>query len=148
MTARLTQQYVEAGVQPDAYHRRLTQIYVEVGVLEESFPEVTTSAATDITSTSATINGDLTTLGDEAAVDVSFEWKEQGAAEWNATVAEEKTETGAYSKGISDLDPDTTYEFRAVVEWDSGASSEYGSTLTLKTLGGAVSGAGLFFCHG
>ena len=44
------------------------------GIALAQGPDVTTNAATDITSTSATLNGNLISLGNYSWAYVSFEW--------------------------------------------------------------------------
>lgn len=113
---RLTQEYVEVGAQPDQYYRKLTQIYVEVGVLPQ--PEVTTEPATEVTSVAANLNGDLLSLGESASVDVYFQFKPQGTEDWIATTPAEKTEIGSFSETVTELEPLVTYDVRAAVDWD------------------------------
>ncbi len=97
-------------------------------------PSVTTSAASGIGQTGATLNGNLTALGDATTVDRFFEWKEVGGPTWNTTTKNAQTVTGAFNQGISGLSSNTDYEFRAVVEYeDGGTQTLYGSTLTFKT---------------
>lgn len=109
-------------------------------------PEISTAAATDVGENTATLNGELDILGTEEAVDVYFEWREVGAAEWETTAPQELTEAGAFDEGLTELDKNTEYEFRAVVNYDT-TEYAYGSTLTFVTLGAEATG-GLFFCHG
>lgn len=95
-------------------------------------PVVTTNAATDITTESATLNGSLDSLGDYSLVNVSFEWGETPGALGQATSPpEEKTSLGAFSAGIIDLDSDTTYYFRAKA---TGSITVYGDALSFTTV--------------
>ena len=96
-------------------------------------PEVTTAAATDITTNSATLNGSLDSLGDYTSVDVSFEWGTTSQAlDQETTPAETKTETSAFSAGISGLASTTTYYFRAKA---TGSVTVYGDELSFITEG-------------
>ncbi len=102
---------------------------------EEAVPVVATNAASDVSASSATLNGNLNSLGDETAVDVYFEW---GATEsyGNSTTQQEMTATGAFSDTISGLTAEGTYHFRAVVT--DGAEDWYGedqSFVALKSVG-------------
>jgi hypothetical protein len=126
---RLTQEYVEVGAQPDQYYRKLTQIYVEVGVLPQ--PEVTTEPATEVTSVAANLNGDLLSLGESASVDVYFQFKPQGTEDWIATTPAEKTEIGAFSETVTELEPLVTYDVRAAVDW--GGETAYGEMGEFET---------------
>ncbi|MFB1066087.1 ice-binding family protein [Natrinema sp. H-ect4] len=91
-------------------------------------PEVVTSPATDVNGSTATLNGELTDLGDSDTVDVFFEWRELGTDEWTATAPQTLDASGDFSAGIAGLEPGGTYEFRAVVVSD-GVRDE-GATLS------------------
>ena len=97
-------------------------------------PTISTEEATNIDATTATLNGELTSLGDATTVDVFFEWKELGAGSWNATTKNERTSTGAFNHGLTGLDSGTDCEFRAVVEYENnGTQRVEGSILTFTT---------------
>ena len=97
-------------------------------------PSVTTSAASGIGETGATLNGNLSALGDATTVDRFFEWKEVGGPTWNTTTKNPQTVTGAFSQGISGLSSNTDYEFRAVAEYEDGGTQRVeGTTLTFTT---------------
>jgi phosphodiesterase/alkaline phosphatase D-like protein len=119
-------------------------MYCSVGGVEKtvtlvvgsvSGPSVTTTAATVLGNTAATLNGSLTGLGAASSVDVSFEWG-LTTAYGNATAAVTMTGTGAFSAALSGLAPGTTYHFRARVVGDS---TSYGSDRTFATSAGASS---------
>ena len=94
-------------------------------------PTVTTNAASNITTTSPTLNGSLDDLGSFTSVDVSFEYGTTSGALDNETSPEEMSETGAFSAALTDLSPDTTYYFRAKAEGDGTIS--YGDELSFTT---------------
>ncbi|GAH97799.1 unnamed protein product, partial [marine sediment metagenome] len=94
-------------------------------------PTATTSAATDITTTSATLNGSLDDLGSFTSLDVSFEYGTTSGALDNETSPEEMSETGTFSAALTDLSPDTTYYFKAKAEGDGTIS--YGDELSFTT---------------
>ncbi|MCK4402573.1 MAG: right-handed parallel beta-helix repeat-containing protein [Dehalococcoidia bacterium] len=74
---------------------------------------VTTEAASDITANSATLNGNLDSLGAASTVEVSFQWgTATGSYSYNTT-AQAMSTTGKFSSPLSGLDVDTTYYFRA-----------------------------------
>jgi hypothetical protein len=79
------------------------------GVFTQS-PSVTTTAATSITSTSATLSGNLTSNGTAGTVNVSFEW---GLTTIYGNTTTAQSTTGTFSDGITGLSPNTTYHFRA-----------------------------------
>ncbi|MFO8010448.1 MAG: hypothetical protein R6U89_06490, partial [Dehalococcoidia bacterium] len=75
-------------------------------------PQVATQPADDITTSSATLNGALNSLGTDSSVVVSFEW---GTAMPGSNETEQQVmiATGDFSASITDLQPSTTYYFRA-----------------------------------
>ena len=95
-------------------------------------PQVTTADATDITTSSATLNGSLDSLGGYTSVEVSFEWGTTSGALDQETTAETMTSTGPFSAGISGLAPDTPYYFRAKA---TGSVTVYGDELSFITTG-------------
>lgn len=96
-----------------------------------SIPSVTTDAATDITTVTATLNG---TLDDDAgaACDCGFEWGLTDAY-GNTTPTDSKTTGQSFSQPITGLEPGTTYHFRAFATGAAGTG--YGADLTFTTLG-------------
>ncbi len=92
---------------------------------------VTTSAATDIATTSATLNGSLDDLGSFTSVDVSFEYGTTSGALDNETNPEEMSETGTFSVALNELSLNSTYYFRAKAEGDGTVS--YGDELSFTT---------------
>jgi len=96
-----------------------------------SLPTVETDAATGITADSADLNGNITDLGGESCDQRGFDYREQGAGTWQETVGSGSYGTGAFSRSVLDLDPDTTYEFRCKAHNSAGWS--YGGTLTFTT---------------
>jgi hypothetical protein len=63
--------------------------------------------------------------------DVHFEWGEEGTGMNNTTTSQPKTTTGTFNETISGLQPNTTYEYRAVATNASG--TVYGTTQTFTT---------------
>lgn len=103
--------------------------HFDVGPAPTSPPAVTTTAATIVGTTSATLNGDLSSLGTASSVQVSFEWG-QTAAYGNATPQETLTSPGPFSADLSGLAPGTTCHFRArAVGDDTG----FGDDMTFTT---------------
>ncbi len=89
---------------------------------------VETNAATAVGQDTATLNGNLTSMGGAATVNVSFEWGET-VAYGNTTAIEGKNATGAFSAVINGLAADTEYHFRARAE----GSTAYGADMTFTT---------------
>jgi hypothetical protein len=118
---------------------------------EESFttdafaaPTVETNDASIVTATSATLNGNLTSLGTATTDNVSFEWG-LDISYGNETAVQARTAPGAFSAGITGLTDNTTYHFRAKAVGDGGAYGEDktfttpSAALLLVTTGGATS---------
>jgi len=82
-------------------------------------PSVTTNDATNLATTSATLNGDLTALGTAGSVTVSFEWgADAGGPYHNFTGNQTRASTGAFSAGLTGLTPGTTYYYIAKADGD------------------------------
>lgn len=93
-------------------------------------PTVTTSAATAVSTTMATLNGNLISLGTDWFAIVCFEWgptTSYGQQTW----AEQATATGAFSAMLTGLTASTVYHVRAKA-W-SGHGSSYGDDMTFTT---------------
>ena len=114
-------------------------MYCSVGAVEQTVPlvvggaeapAVATSAATNVQTTTATLNGNLVSLGTEPSGTVAFEWGKTPSY-GNTTPGQVRSSTGAYSAALSGLEPDTTYHFRAKLV--AGTSNYYGADLTFKT---------------
>jgi len=101
-------------------------------------PTVTTNAATKVTTTSATLNGDLKKTGAPTEkkhpgyidCEVWFEYGKTTSYGYS-TPEQSKSLAGSFSASISGLDDDTTYHFRAVAS--SGVGTDYGSDMTFTT---------------
>jgi hypothetical protein len=94
-------------------------------------PTVTTEAATGITNTSAILNMSYT-LGSYNPVDVRFVYKKSTDPTWtDNTTWVSKSASGTYAEPVTGLDPSTTYDFRAELEYDS--TEIQGSTLQFTT---------------
>ena len=91
-------------------------------------PKVTTDAATDITATSATLNGKIS---DDSSASVSFEWGiTTGYGHTTAVQTVGKKGKGDFSAIITNLSPNTVYHFRAKVVNDG---TSYGSDRLFTT---------------
>ena len=97
-------------------------------VIEE--PTVETSAASNITMTSATLNATITDPGNQAIIARGFEWK--------LSTADAYTDIAGFGTGntfsttLTDLTASTDYTFRAYVSTING--TQYGEPLTFTTL--------------
>lgn len=79
-------------------------------------PTVTTLPATDIGISSATLNMSYT-LGDYSPVDAYFAYKKAAESIWIETAALERTADGTHTEALTGLDPGTTYDFKAQLEY-------------------------------
>lgn len=103
----------------------------EDGTDDPVAPSVVTDSATDITDSSATLQGTVTDLGSADAVDGYFEFREVDSSDWSTTETRQLTANGSYSVRIEDLDSDTNYEYRALAASDDGTDT--GETLSFVT---------------
>ncbi len=96
-------------------------------------PTVETVSETELTALSATLNGDLTDLGDSPTVDLYFEWGTDTTYgnSINATPASTSAIV-AFSAGLTNLTPQTTYYFRAVGDGHNHGI-DYGDDMTFTT---------------
>jgi hypothetical protein len=77
-------------------------------------PSVTTSAADNIASDSARLNGNLDVLGTASTVNVSFDYgTTSGGPYTSSTPTQAMSGTGPFNAAINSLQADTTYYFRA-----------------------------------
>ena len=100
------------------------------GEQQEVAPSVQTDSATNVTKTTATLNGELTDMGSASQVTVYFEYGTD-TTYGNETSHQTLSETGSFSAGLTGLTPGTTYHFRAVAV--SSAGTSYGADKTFGT---------------
>ena len=94
-------------------------------------PLVTTNSATNISTSSASLNGNLSSLGSASSDEVSFQWGASPGIYLNETTLQTMTAVGVFSFNITDLDPGTTYYFRAKAV---GHGASYGDESSFATL--------------
>jgi hypothetical protein len=92
-------------------------------------PSVTTYAATGVSPTSATLNGNLTSLGTASSVQVVFEWGTD-TSYGSTTAPLGMTAIGTFSAELTGISANTTYHFRAKA---AGDGTTYGDELTFST---------------
>lgn len=91
-------------------------------------PIIETSAASNITSNSAMMNGEITSLGNQTIVTRGFEWKEANSDTYASVEA-----TGTVmSYFLTDLSANTAYTYRAFVTTVN--TTTYGNEVTFTTL--------------
>jgi len=98
-------------------------------------PSVATDAAINITHNSATLNGELSTLGTASSVDVSFELGTSPGSYTYETSPQTMTATGTFSITVSNLVSERTYYFRAKA---AGDGTNYGSEMSFTTKAGVA----------
>ncbi len=90
-------------------------------------PAVTTGSAINITGTSATLQGTLTSLGSATYANVSIQWGTSTSNYTSETLQSTMGTTGAFQANISGLTAGKTYYFRAKAV---GSTTAYGSELS------------------
>ena len=106
----------------------------DIGAFEVSPVILTTGTATDITTTAATVNASIDSLGSPAPTQHGVCWSTTA----DPTVSDEKTEngaartTGAFTGSLTGLASGTTYHYRAYATNSSG--TYYGSDQSMTTL--------------
>jgi len=93
------------------------------------YPTVTTQAATNITTISATLNMNYT-VGDFNPVEVRFAYKKFADTEWSYTAWVSKSADGTYAESLTELDSNTTHRFTAQLK---GSGTVEGTPLQFTT---------------
>ena len=109
----------------------LTLITAACGKATPILP-VTTSAATSITSSSATLNGSVTNTGGENADQRGFDWGTSSGNYSGSWTESGSFGTGSFSQEVTGLNPGTIYYFRAKAHNSSGWG--YGNEQSFTTL--------------
>lgn len=92
---------------------------------------VATETATDISGSSATLNGTLTELDGVDSAEVSFAYGTVGDGLTESTTSRTLSSTGGFSETVEGLAAGTDYEFRAVAA--AGDTSDTGDVLVFVT---------------
>ena len=97
-----------------------------------TFPRVKTDNASEIKVHSATLNGQILSLGKYSSVKAYFQYRKKGENGWPFSTAKVTIgQTGSFLQSISGLNEETTYEFRFAADYSDGSS--FGNTIELKT---------------
>ncbi|MGM0442233.1 MAG: CARDB domain-containing protein [Elusimicrobiota bacterium] len=97
------------------------------------YPKVSTLDAENIYHSSAALNGELIKAGQGGSV--YFRYRvEKDTDGWNSTDKQRMTSTDTFSSLIEELASGTTYQFKAVVEWDKGEDTGKPKTFTTKEI--------------
>ncbi len=94
------------------------------------YPTVATQAATGTSTNSTTLNMNYT-VGDFSPVQVRFAYKKSADSAWSYTDWSYKSGSGTYAAPLTELDSDTTYEFKAQLKYNGTVIG--GTTLQFTT---------------
>ncbi len=101
--------------------------------VQTGVPTVKTTAATNISLSSAVLNGNLVDTGNETSFSVSFQWgTEAGGPYPNETTPQSVTTIGSFSAQLSGLTQTTDYYYRAKA---AGSTTIYGEMQHFQTTG-------------
>ncbi|MGB5925420.1 MAG: CFI-box-CTERM domain-containing protein, partial [Dehalococcoidia bacterium] len=103
------------------------------------YPTVTTQAATNITTSSTTLNMSYT-VGDFSPVEVRFAYKKSTDSAWSYTAWVSKTADGTHAEVLTGLDFNTTYHFKSRLKYNGAVVG--GTTLQFTTDTPSPSGSG------
>jgi subtilisin family serine protease len=117
----------------------LLDVAASLGYDSSTIVDVDTDEETDVGDTSVTMNGTLVDLGDSSSADVGFKYHNIDDDTWHLTSTETLSSTGSYSITVSDLQKDTSYEFRAKA-WEEDGDTDAGAWNSFQT-GTSDSGA-------
>ncbi|AGB36140.1 S8 family serine peptidase [Natronococcus occultus] len=92
---------------------------------------IVTEEATAVRASRATLEGSLRTPADGDSAAAFFEWRPADGDGWSATDPETVSEGESFAATVDGLDPETAYEFRAVL--DSDEDEETGAIATFAT---------------
>jgi hypothetical protein len=141
-TSSVTFHYDLSGLTPGTtYYYRAKAVGDRDAVygLEENFttslatvapPQVTTDDASRITTSSARLNGNLTSLGSASSVTVSFVWGTSPGSYLYETTGQAMTGTGAFYFEFGGLASGTTYYYQAKA---AGDGTSYGAEKSFTT---------------
>lgn len=96
-------------------------VYSSIARIKYSIPAVSTLTADEITLNSATLPGNISDDGGAEVISRGFYWSQTNETpDENDNVEEKGSGTGDFSINIDDLEPNTTYFFRAFAENKKG----------------------------
>ncbi len=106
----------------------------DVSITTLAIPEVTTVAATEITNSSATVGGNVTSLGDASDVEIGICYgTEKDPTIYGPHVKASITGTGEFKCNLTNLTPGALYYARTYVYWDFDGYEVYGNEVTFTT---------------
>jgi len=89
--------------------------------------QVRTAGVSSRTTSSATLMGELVSLGNHSAAEVSFSFRAEGAATWSVLSLGLRNITGPFFYSVTNLTEGGRYEFRA--EARSGVETDFGEVM-------------------
>ena len=95
---------------------------------EISSPTLSTSSASSISKSGATLNAEVTDEGGETPTEVGFQYGED--TEYGTSVESDNYSSGTFSYDLSDLDCNTTYHYRAYATNSAGTTNGSDTTFT------------------
>ena len=96
-----------------------------------SAPVVTTTSISDITSTSASSGGNITSDGGSPVTARGVCWNNSAGPTLNDIVSDDGTGSGSFTSSLTSLSPNTTYYVRAYATNSIG--TDYGDEISFKT---------------
>ena len=113
---------------------------ITASVLES--PNITTLAATNLTSTGATLNGNLVSRGDYSTVSVYFKYGLTSSMTSSTSPQNVANAPSSFSETLITLSPGLTYYFEAVCLYGNSLEAD-GNMLTFDTIGNPAPSAPL-----
>jgi hypothetical protein len=92
-----------------------------------------TDPATDITTTSAVLHGEILDTGGIDCNQRGFYVRKVGAPNWGGEIDYDNYPAGPYTKTVSGLDPGCDYEFKAYAYTPGTTANGFGDILTFRT---------------
>ncbi len=110
-----------------------------------SAPTITTSAASNVTKNSATLNGNITSTGGQDATDRGFNYGLTLGYGTTVTASSGPYSTGAFSMNISGLECHKTYNFQSFAINSGGTGSSSNGTFTTENCPSSSGGSSVGF---
>jgi hypothetical protein len=101
-----------------------------VDVIVDNDIEIATVESDSVTASGAQVTGEAVDISTTDSLTVGFQYRPTGADSWQRTPTQTISSTGRFSTDLADLQSETTYEFRAVVEQPDTVVAE---TFTFQT---------------
>lgn len=94
-------------------------------------PSILTLEPSEVNSKFATLKGEITDLGSEVELNVSYRYKTEDSEVWNYTENKTKDSTGTFQYTIENLNSNTVYEYEFLAFYNGDSVS--GGILTFET---------------